>query len=45
MTPDTIPGVKGLSFGGVSCLYADKKGRLWVGYEGAGLFSYDISAT
>ncbi len=44
MAPDTIPGVKGLSFGGVSCLYADKKGRLWVSYEGAGLFSYDISA-
>jgi signal transduction histidine kinase len=43
MAPDTIPGVKGLSFGGVSCVYADKKGRLWVSYEGAGLFSYDIS--
>jgi signal transduction histidine kinase len=43
IAPDTIPGVKGLSFGGVSCLYADKKGGLWAGYEGAGLFSYNIS--
>jgi len=43
MSPDSIPGVKGLSFGGVACLYADEKGKLWVSYEGAGLFSYDIT--
>lgn len=43
MLPDTVPGIKGISFGGLFCMYADKKGYLWVSYEGTGLFSYDIA--
>ena len=43
MAPDTIPGVTTLSFGGISCLYADHKGMLWVSYEGAGLLAYNIA--
>ena len=43
MLPDTIPGVTTQSFGGISCLYADHKGMLWVSYEGAGLLAYNIA--